>query len=61
MVEAQHGQCPLSHPIKGNVRRDGSRVYHTSQSPNYTMTMAEACFATEAAAQAAGYRPAHQH
>ncbi|MFC4455228.1 hypothetical protein [Deinococcus sonorensis] len=47
------GSCPASAPIK--VSRSG--IYHLpTGDANYNRTKAKACFATPAAAQAAGYR-----
>jgi len=45
--------CPPSHPVKGNQ----SRIYHDVDSPYYDTTHPEVCFASAAAAEAAGYRP----
>ncbi|MFN8513881.1 MAG: hypothetical protein U0841_15120 [Chloroflexia bacterium] len=50
------GQCPASHPIKGNINRNGLLIFHTPDSNNYERTKAEACFASEADAEAAGFR-----
>jgi micrococcal nuclease len=47
--------CPPSAPIKGNA---DSGIYHTQSSATYDETHPEECFASEAAAQAAGYRAA---
>jgi hypothetical protein len=47
------GECPASAPIKGN---ESSGIYHMPDGSYYDATEAEECFATEAAAQAAGYR-----
>ncbi len=47
------GECPASAPIKGN---ESSGIYHLPDGSYYDVTEAEECFATEAAAQAAGYR-----
>ena len=47
------GECPASVPIKGN---EFSGIYHMPGGCYYEATEAEECFATEAAAQAAGYR-----
>jgi micrococcal nuclease len=47
--------CPASAPIKGNA---DSGIYHTQGSATYDETHPEECFATEAAARAAGYRAA---
>jgi hypothetical protein len=49
--------------IKGNVTAAGERVYHTPASPWYARTRVdeakgEAWFCDEAAARAAGFRPA---
>ncbi len=48
--------CPAKAPIKGN---ESSMIYHVPASPWYDATTPEQCFATEAGAQAAGYRPAN--
>jgi hypothetical protein len=50
------GSCPASHPIKGNHSSGGDYIYHVPGSPNYSRTNPEVCFATEADAEAAGYR-----
>jgi len=50
--------CPPSAPIKGNDSSSGELIYHTRSSATYDETYPEECFATEAAAQAAGYRKA---
>ena len=46
--------CPAKAPIKGN---ESSMIYHVPASPWYDVTTPEQCFATEAGAQAAGFRP----
>ena len=46
--------CPPDFPIKGNRQ---SRIYHRPGQASYPSTIAEFCFASEAAAEAAGYRP----
>lgn len=48
--------CPQNAPIKGN---EPSMIYHPPASPWYDITTPEQCFATESAAQAAGYRRAN--
>ena len=47
--------CPSNAPIKGN---ESSMIYHPPDSPWYDGTTPEQCFATEAGAQAAGFRRA---
>jgi hypothetical protein len=47
--------CPAGQ-IKGNIGGSGSRVYHMPGGSFYNRTKAEQCFATEAEAQAAGFR-----
>jgi len=42
--------------IKGNITRDGEKIYHTPESPSYQQTKAEMWFSTEEEARAAGYR-----
>ena len=46
--------CPDGYPIKGNAT---SRIYHLPGQSSYEVTIPEICFATEADAQAAGFRP----
>jgi hypothetical protein len=53
----QRGRPP-SAPIKGNDSSSGELIYHMRSSATYDATYPEECFATEAAAQAAGYRKA---
>lgn len=54
---AVHGggqvDCPPEFPIKGNAQ---SKIYHTPESRVYAQTIAEYCFATAEAAEAAGFR-----
>jgi len=52
--EPQDGQCPMSHPVKGNVSSD--RIYHQPGTTHYDRTSAEQCFLDAAAATEAGYR-----
>jgi len=47
--------CPANAPIKGN---ESSMIYHMPGQRYYDVTVPEECFASEAAAQAAGYRAA---
>jgi micrococcal nuclease len=45
--------------IKGNIRKDGEKIYHLPNSPHYQVTKAEVMFCTEDEAKAAGFRKAH--
>jgi hypothetical protein len=45
-------ECPPSYPIKGNAT---SMHYHEPDSPNYLATIAEYCFSSVEAAEAAGF------
>jgi hypothetical protein len=45
--------CPADFPIKGNAT---SMIYHSPGRASYESTIAEWCFASEEAAQAAGFR-----
>jgi large subunit ribosomal protein L17 len=45
--------CPPDFPIKGNRQ---SRIYHRPGQGSYASTVAEFCFASEEAAEAAGFR-----
>lgn len=47
-------ECPEGFPIKGNA---DSLIYHLPGHGSYERTIPEMCFATEADAEAAGYRP----
>ncbi|UHA72042.1 thermonuclease family protein [Paenibacillus sp. 481] len=44
--------------IKGNINRDGEKIYHTTDSSQYKRTKAEQMFCTEQAAKDAGFRAA---
>jgi large subunit ribosomal protein L17 len=46
--------CPPDYPIKGNRQ---SRIYHRPGQGSYTATIAELCFVSDEAAEAAGFRP----
>lgn len=52
--------CPAGYDIKGNIRdrnpNKGEKIYHVPGDNGYASTKPEECFATVAAAQAAGYR-----
>jgi hypothetical protein len=45
--------CPPGFPVKGNAH---SMIYHTAESRVYEQTIAELCFSSPEAAEAAGYR-----
>ncbi|MFN8540828.1 MAG: F0F1 ATP synthase subunit B [Thermomicrobiales bacterium] len=55
-LEPVGGLCPATHPIKGNHSRGGEFIYHVPGGASYDRTDPEVCFATEADAQAAGFR-----
>ncbi len=46
-------ECPEGFPVKGNA---DSMIYHEPGQPSYAATIAEVCFASAAAAEAAGFR-----
>ncbi len=46
----------LTQPIKGNLSSSGEKIYHLPGQSSYERTQAEETFATEEAAQLAGYR-----
>jgi len=50
----QNGEhdCPEAFPIKGNAN---SKIYHLPTGASYSATIPNICFATEEAAQAAGF------
>jgi len=47
-------------PIKGKIGRKGTRIYHMPGQANYDRFEADALFATEEEARAAGFRPAQR-
>jgi hypothetical protein len=49
------GACPASHPIKGNA---DSGIFHVPGGLSYDRTIPERCYATEADAEADGFRRA---
>lgn len=49
------GACPPGYPIKVKER---SGIYHAAGMLNYERTAPDRCYATEAAAEADGFRPA---
>ena len=54
-VSGADSVCPDSHPVKAN---DNSGIYHMPGQQHYGKTNARNCYASAAAAQAAGYRAA---
>lgn len=54
------GDCDNGHPVKGNESDSGERIYHEPTWEFYEVTRPEACFATAADAEAAGYRPSQR-
>ena len=50
------GDCPSEAPVKGNASSSGELIYHVPGGQLYDRTSAEECFASESAAQDAGYR-----
>lgn len=54
-VEPVDGECPGSHPIKGNA---DSMIFHVPGGMSYERTQAERCYCTAADAEADGFRQA---
>ncbi|MGW0889345.1 sunset domain-containing protein [Micrococcus luteus] len=54
-VAGSGGVCPDGYPVKAN---DNSGIYHVPGQQHYGKTNARNCYASAAAAQAAGYRAA---
>jgi very-short-patch-repair endonuclease len=48
--------CPDGSPIKGNLSSSGERIYHAPGWRYYDATVPEQCFASETAAESAGFR-----
>lgn len=49
--------CPVSHPLKGNISSNDERIVHRPGQDYYDATNPERCFATLTDAQADGFRP----
>ncbi|MDW3217496.1 MAG: hypothetical protein R8F63_02680 [Acidimicrobiales bacterium] len=54
-VEPVDGVCPATHPIKGNAQ---SGIFHVPGGMSYERTVPERCYASEADAEADGFRKA---
>ena len=54
-VDPIDGECPASYPVKGNA---GSMIFHVPGGMSYERTVPERCYATEADAEADGFRKA---
>jgi len=54
-VEPVDGVCPLTHPVKGNA---DSGIFHVPGGTSYERTVPERCYASEADAEADGFRKA---
>jgi hypothetical protein len=54
---SHQGNCPTTHPVKGNINSTGERIYHLPTSTYYTRTRAESCFSDTTAAEIYGFRP----
>ena len=57
-VAPEAAKCPTAYPIKGDRADRGKpeRTYYLPGTPTYEAAQVDECFATEADAQAAGYR-----
>ena len=56
----RRAQTPGGGRIKGNINREGERIYHLPGQANYDRVEAEFLFETEELAQAAGFRAAQR-
>ena len=54
-VEPVDGECPASHPVKGNAQ---SKIFHVPGGASYGRTVAERCYISAEAAEADGFRAA---
>lgn len=54
--ESEKSQSCAKPMIKGNISKNGEKIYHVPGSPQYEATKAEVMFCTEKEAQAAGFR-----
>ncbi len=58
--EAADQAEPAQRPVKGNINREGERIYHIPGQANYDRIDADMLFESEEQAQAAGFRPAQR-
>jgi hypothetical protein len=54
-IDTADGACPASHPVKAKL---SSGIYHLPGGANYDRTQADRCYASAAAAESDGLRPA---
>jgi hypothetical protein len=52
--------CPDGYPVKGNINQQGQGISHVPGGAFYSQTNPERCFASEAEAWAAGFRPSRR-
>ena len=55
---ATDGSCPSWAPVKGNVNRQGEKIFHQPGDQSYKVTKPEQCFTTPDDAKSAGFRAA---
>jgi len=55
---ATDGSCPDWAPVKGNVNRQGEKIFHQPGDQSYKVTKPEQCFTTPDDAKSAGFRAA---
>ena len=54
-IDGADGECPASHPVKAKL---ASGIFHEPGGANYDRTQADRCYASAAAAETDGLRPA---
>ncbi len=57
VAPVSRNNCPVSHPLKGNISSNDERIVHRPGQDYYDATNPERCFATLTDAQADGFRP----
>jgi len=56
LTATEGSSCPYLHPVKGNINREGRRIFHVAGQKYYEQTKPEKCFSSPEAALAEGFR-----
>lgn len=56
LTATEGSSCPYLRPVKGNINREGRRIFHVEGQKYYEQTKLEKCFSSPEAALAEGFR-----
>lgn len=56
LTATEGSSCPYLRPVKGNINREGRRIFHVEGQKYYEQTKPEKCFSSPEAALAEGFR-----